>query len=94
MPNSKFYTSPDMLISLTYFVLNFTCNGIMVDVIDHFTGEVYTSFNTDDITDDDPIYGGARFFVEFVRPTQNGRLIIEVIDPYEVFKPENDCTKW
>ena len=83
----------DFFITLEYFVENFTCNGIDVEVIDHYTGEVYTCFNTDDICEGDCVFGGTRFFVEFVRPKDN-KLIIEVIDPYEEYKPENDPTKW
>lgn len=94
MPSSKYYVSPETLLRLDLFVMNFTCNNTYIEVMDHFTGEIYTKFNTDDITEDDPIFGGGRFYVEFVRPLANGHLLIEVIDPYEVFKPENDCTKW
>lgn len=86
---------PEIMLPLEFFVLNFTCNDTEVTIYDHFTGEVLTKFNTNDIIEDeDVIFGGSRYIVEFVRPMGNGRLAIEVIDPYEIFKPENDPTKW
>jgi hypothetical protein len=84
----------EIMLPLEFFVLNFTCNDTDVTIYDHFTGEVLTTFNTNDIIEGETIFGGARYIVEFVKPLDKNRLAIEVIDPYEVFKPENDPTKW